>query len=243
MADALKHFGYRVLVVDLDPSENTSKTIGAVTENEYSIVDVLNNECSTIDAIQKLPIADIIPGDEILTVELEHFSAQMGREKLLKKKLKEVDSLYDFVVIDTPPTLGLYMINAMTAADGLIIPLQAEAYSIDGLDKLFNTIQQIRDNEINEKLKVYGTLMTGLDLRNGLDRDLRNELPMVAAHFGFNNFVHYIGIDANIKKVQNIKFKDGELINRSLFENYPKTRGAKDYVNFTKELLEVIANG
>lgn len=240
LADALKHIGYTVLTIDFDPQCNTTDTFGAVYEGENSIVDVLNNDCTTEDAIQHLPLGDIIPGDTILSSELEHFSAKMGREYLLKKKLKEIDDKYDFVVIDTPPNLGLYMINALTAANGCIIPLQAEAYSISGLKDLFNTIQQIKENELNSSLEVYGTLITKFDSRNGLDNDLKAGLPVIANQYGFRTFNSLIRISQEIKKSQNMNFSEDETINRSLFENFKKSNGAADYVDFTKELLEVI---
>ncbi len=240
LADALRHFNYKVLTIDLDPQCNTTDTFGAVYEGENSIVDVLNGDCTTEEAIQHLPLGDIIPGDKILSSELEHFSAKMGREYLLKKKLKEIDADYDFVIIDTPPTLGLYMINALTAADGCVIPLQAEAYSISGLEELFNTIQQIRENELNSNLEVYGTLITKFDSRNGLDNDLKKGLPVIAERYGFKTFNSLIRISQEIKKSQNMNFEEDETVNRSLFDNFKKSNGAADYVEFTKELLEVI---
>ncbi len=240
LADALRHFNYRVLVIDLDPQANTTDTYGAIAEDEYSIVDVLNNSCKTIDAIQHLPMGDIIPGDKILSQQLDHFNAQMGREKLLKKKLKEVDDEYDFVIIDTPPTLGLYMINALTASNGCIIPLQAERYSISGLSELFDTIQKIKENELNTDLEVYGTLITKFDTRNGLDKELKLGLPEIAEQYGFRNFKTNIRVSQEVKKSQNLSFDDGEEINRSLFDNFSNSKAAHDYVDMTKELLEVI---
>ena len=240
LADALRHIGYRVLVIDLDPQGNTTDTYGAVSDGEYSIVDVLNNECKTAESIQHLPMGDIVPGDKVLTSELDHFSSRMGREKLLKKKLKEVDEDYDFIIIDTPPTLGLYMINALTAADGCVIPLQAERYSISGLGELFDTVQQIKENELNTDLEIYGTVITKFDTRNGLDKQLLEGLPQIAEQYGFRNFNSYIRVSQEVKKAQNMNFEEGEEINRSLFDNYPSSNAAKDYVDFTKELLEVI---
>lgn len=240
LADALKHFGYSVLVIDLDPQANTTDTYGAKSDDEYSIVDVLNNSCKTKEAIQHISLGDIIPGDKILTSELDHFNSQIGREKLLKKKLREVEDDYDFIIIDTPPTLGLYMINALTAADGCVIPLQAERYSVSGLGELFDTVQKIKENELNSSLEVYGTVITKFDARNGLDKDLRDGLPVIAEQYGFRNFNSYIRISQEVKKAQNLNFREGQDINRSLFDNFTSCNAAHDYVEFTKELLEVV---
>ncbi len=243
LADALRHFNYRVLVVDFDSQCNTTSTYEAVYEGENSIVDVLNNDCKTTEAIQHLPMGDIIPGDRILSSELEHFSAQMGRERLLKKKLNEIEDDYDFIIIDTPPALGLYMINALTACDGCIIPIKAEKFAKDGLEEFFDTLEKIKENELNNNLKVYGILFTIYDQRNSMDNELLDELPNIAKTYNSRSFKSYIRVSQDIKKAQNLKSVDGETVNRSLFDNYKGSNGAKDYVEFVKELLEVISNG
>ncbi len=244
LADALKHFNYRVLVVDIDPQCNTTNTYGAVYQGENSIVDVLNDDCKTSEAIQHLPMGDIIPGDEILSGEMEHFNAEMGREKLLKRKLSEIEDDYDFVIMDTPPSLGLYMINALAAADGCIIPLQAEKYAKDGLKAFFETVKKIRASEINTDLKVYGILVTKYDARNGLDKKLvETDLPKLANEYNCKGFDAVIRISQDVKNAQDKEFEEGEEINRSLFDNYRNSNAAKDYVAFVKELLEVISNG
>jgi chromosome partitioning protein len=243
LADALKHFKYNVLVVDLDPQCNSTDTYGAKTEDEYTIYDVLDNKCKTEESIQHTPLGDVIPGDKLLADNLDHFTSKMSRELLLKRKLSEVDDDYDFIIIDTPPTLGLYMVNALAASDGCVIPIQAERYSISGLNELFETVKKIKDAGVNEDLEVYGTLITKFDTRNSLDKDLRNGLPEIASQYGFRNFESYIRISQDIKKVQNMVFKEGEEVNRSLFSNYASSNAAADYVAFTKELLGVISNG
>lgn len=248
LTDALIHFNYKVLIVDLDPQCNTTNTFGAKYEDEYSIVDVLDNEIDTKAAIQHMPMGDIIPGDRILSSQVDHFNSMMRREDLLKTKLAEVDDEYDFIIMDTPPTLGIYMINALTAANGCVIPLQAEQYSMDGLGELLTTIQSIK-KQLNPTLEIYGTLITRYDTRNGLDEDLKNGLPELAKQYGFRNFDSIIRVSQDVKKAQSLKPKMNEngepieIVNRSLFLNYSNSNAALDYVNFTKELLEVIANG
>ena len=239
LADALKHFDYKVLTIDFDPSCNATSTYGAEREDVYTLYDVLDNACKVSEAIQHTDLGDIIPGDELLAENLDHFSGKMARESLLKKKLKEVDNEYDFIVIDTPPPLGLYMLNALVAADGCVIPLKAEHYSVAGLKLLFKTIENVISSEINENLRIYGTLITQFDARTKIDRELLEELPKVAKSQGFNHFKSYIRICQEVKNVQNLS--DAE--NKSLYYNAPNCSAAKDYVDFTKELLEVINNG
>lgn len=240
LADALKHYGYRVLVIDLDPQCNTTDTYGAQVDDVNTIYDVLDNACKTKEAVQKMALGDIIPGDKLLADNLDHFNSKLSRELLLKKKLKEVDSDYDFIIIDTPPTLGLYMINALSASDGCVIPLQAERYSIKGLGELFSTIDKIREAGVNDNLTVYGTLITRYDARNELDRSLRLDLPDTADELGFKTFDTCIRVCQDVKKAQNLVFEEGEEINRSLYEHFASCNASEDYVKFTKELLEVV---
>lgn len=243
VADALKNFGFNVLTIDFDPSCNATTTFGAKLEDVYTLYDVLDNACPTKEAIQSTPIGDIIPGDALLAESVDHFSAKMSRELLLKKKVKEVVNDYDYIIIDTPPTLNLYMLNALAAANGCVIPLNADHYSIDGLKLLFGTINQIRENEINENLKVYGTVITKYDARTNIDEELKEGLPQIGEQSGFNTFNNVIRVCQEVKKAQNINATpDDPNPNRSLYVNFPKCKAAIDYVNFTKELVEV-ANG
>ncbi len=244
VADALKNFGFNVLTIDFDPSCNATTTFGAQREDVYTLYDVLDNACPTKEAIQSTPIGDIIPGDSLLAESIDHFSAKMSRELLLKKKIKEVVDEYDYIIIDTPPTLNLYMLNALAASNGCIIPLNAEKYSIDGLDLLFNTINQIRENEINTNLRVYGTVITKFDARTNIDNELKEGLPLIGERDGFNTFDQSIRVCQEVKKAQNINATpDDPNPNRSLYVNFPTSKAAIDYVNFTKELLEVVNNG
>lgn len=240
LADALKHIGYRVLVIDMDPQCNTTDTYNAEVNEVNTIYDVLDNACKTEEAIQHKALGDIIPGDALLADNLDHFNSKLSREVLLKRKLKEVDNEYDYIIIDTPPTLGLYMINALSASDGCIVPLQAERYSVKGLGELLSTIEKIKDAGVNEELEVYGTLITRYDSRNDLDRRLKMDLPDTAQKYGFRTFESYIRVCQNVKNVQNLEFAEEDEVNRSLYDNYPTCNASEDYVRFTKELLEVV---
>ncbi|MBP3195511.1 MAG: ParA family protein [Butyrivibrio sp.] len=244
LADALKHFNYKVLFVDLDPQHNSTSTYGAQIEDENTIVDLLKKDCSAKEAIQETPLGDIIAGDGLLATEENYFNSQKARERILKTQLKEVEDDYDFIIMDTPPNLGIYMVNALTAADGCIIPIKAEQYAIDGLGLLIDTINEVIEL-LNENLKIYGVLMTCYDSRNGLDVGIKEALPEVGEANGFKTFNTQIRVSQDVKKAQAIRDsedEDGNPIkaNRSLFENFKSSNAAVDYVNFTKEVLEEI---
>ncbi len=239
IADALRHLKYKVLFLDLDPQHNATNTYGAKIEDTASIVDVLKKDCEIKEAIQTVPLGDIITGDSLLAQEESYFNTQKAREHILKKILKDAEDDYDFIIMDTPPNLGIYMINALTAADGVIIPIKAEQYAIDGLSLLIDTINEVID-VLNEDLKIYGVALNVYDTRNSLDKDVMNVLPEVGAQKGFSVFKTPIRINQDVKKVQSLR---GENVDRSLFDNYPSSNAAIDYVNLTKEILEVIKNG
>ncbi len=242
VADALKHFGHKVLFIDLDPQHNSTSTYGAEMLDTYTVVDVLKKDCSAKEAIQHTALGDIIAGDELLAQEENYFNAKKARENLLKKQLEEIEPEYDYIVMDTPPNLGIYMINALTAADGCVIPLKAEQYAVDGLGLLVQTVGEVVES-LNEKLKIYGVFLNVYDARNALDRDILQILPQVGKSKGFKVFKTPIRVSQDVKKVQSMRDEIDEngnvkKVNRSLFDNFSGSNAAIDYVNLTKEIMK-----
>lgn len=247
IADALSHLNNKVLLLDLDPQHNSTATYGAKIDGVNTIVDVLKKDCTAKEAIQKMPLGDIIAGDGLLAQEEYFFNSQKARETLLKRALKEVDKEYDYIIMDTPPNLGVYMTNALTAADGCVIPIKAEQYAISGLGLLIQTVNEITE-VLNENLRIYGVTINVYDKRNKLDRETFENLPEAGKEKGFHVFKTPIRISQEIKKVQSMLDTFDEqgnrvVTNRSLYQNFPTSNGAIDYVNFVKELQEVIING
>lgn len=241
IADALVHLNYKVLFIDLDPQHNSTSTYGAIIEDQNTIVDVLKKDCTAKEAIQHTLLGDIIAGDDLLAQEEQYFNSQAAREGILKRQLKDIDAEYDFIIMDTPPNLGIYMKNALTAADGCIISIKAEKYAIDGLGLLLETIDETIEL-LNESLRIYGVLLNVYDSRNALDKQVNEMLPQIGEQKGFRVFKTPIRVSQDVKKVQALPSSDND-VNRSLFENYPTSNAAVDYVAVTKELLEVIDNG
>ena len=148
----------------------------------------------------------------------------------MKKALKEVEEQYDYIIMDTPPNLGVFMLNALTAANGVIIPIKAEKYAIDGLGKLNETIQEVIDNT-NENLEIYGILLTAFDTRNKLDRNIKDQLEDYGEASDTKIF-------KPIRVNQTIKDAQAESV--SLFEKDSTCNGAVDYANLVKELFEIV---
>ena len=242
LSDALTHSGNTVLFIDLDPQHNSTDTYGAVMEDENTIVDVMKKDCTAEEAIQHMPMGDIIPGDKLLAQEESFLNTKTSRELILKKSLAEVDKMYDYIIMDTPPNLGLYLKNALSASDGVVIAIKAEQYAVDGLSQLIEDINDIQEN-VNEGLKIYGVLLNMYDARNRLDREIKEVLPQVGEQKGFKVFDTVIRISQDVKKVQSMRDSvddDGNhtVTNRSLFENYPTSNAAVDYVQLVREILE-----
>ena len=229
IADALKRCGYDVLFVDLDPQCNSTNSFHAQIEGANTLYDVMNGEVSIEDAIQHTDIGDVLAGDPLLSGEESKFMSKPGAYSIIKRNIKKVQDKYDFVIYDTPPNLGIYMLNALVAADGVIIPIKAEKYAIDGLSQLIKSINEVVETE-NEDLKIYGVLMTAYDKRNALDKDMWAQLPKVGEQVGFKVF------KTPVRICQTIKVAQAEDV--SLYDKDSSCTGALDYVDVIKELLE-----
>ncbi len=168
----------RVLLVDMDPQGNATMGCGInKMELAYSACDVLLGESSAADTIISAPEGGfaVLPGNEDLTLAEVKLLQEIGREMKLKKALAPVTGLYDFILIDCPPSINMLTVNALTAADGVLIPMQCEYYALEGLSALLETIQGVRSRG-NPALSIEGILRTMYDPRNSLTRDVSRQL-------------------------------------------------------------------
>jgi chromosome partitioning protein len=174
----------RVLLIDLDPQGNATMGCGVDKRGlERSVTEVLMGECAAADAIVTLEQGgfDLLPANQDLTAaEVRLLTMLAGREHRLEKALEPVRARYDMIVIDCPPALNILTVNALTAADSVLIPMQCEYYALEGLSGLVNTIEQIRDS-VNPRLQIEGILRTMFDPRNNLSNDVAAQL---IEHFG-----------------------------------------------------------
>lgn len=168
----------RVLLVDIDPQGNATMGCGIdKREVEYSTCDVLLGDASAADSIVSAPHGGfaVLPGNEDLTLAEVNLLQEIGREMKLRKALAPVAGLYDYVLIDCPPSINMLTVNALTAADGVLIPMQCEYYALEGLSALLNTIEQVRES-VNPDLEVYGILRTMFDPRINLSNEVSMQL-------------------------------------------------------------------
>lgn len=228
LASFIALFKKRTLLVDMDPQGNATSGIGIDKASiKKSLYDIIIEDADPEEVIVKTGIEKffVIPSNLNLTgaeVELVGF---MGREYKLKKSLEKIKDTYDFIIIDCPPSLGLLTINALAAAQSILIPIQCEYYALEGLSQLVNTIRLVKEN-INDALEIEGVLLTMADYRT----KLTDEVIAEARKF-FNSKVYKTVIPRNIRISEAPGFGKPVAL-------YDKTSiGALKYQEFTKELL------
>lgn len=219
----------RVLVVDADPQSNSTSSLGIKPDDEMlSLYDALVNKVAVSEIIrptsrQRLFIVPAAP--ELAAAEVELVQL-LARETLLQKALKPILPDYDFVLIDTPPSLGLLTINALTASThGVIIPVQCEYLPLEGLGQLVHTINLVREN-LNPALQVAGVVMTMFDSRTNLAMDVVNE---VRQHFPEQIFKTIIP--------RNIRLSEAPSYGEDILAYAPDSAGCKAYQALTEEML------
>lgn len=219
--------GFRVLCIDLDSQTNLSYAMQSSPSSRTSY-DLLMGRADVSQIIQHTPHGDFIPaGDELSSADME--LNKTGKEYRLKEALEPIRANYDFIVIDTPPALGIITVNALTAATNLIIPAQAEVFSLQGIGQLSNTIQAVR-KYCNPALKIIGILLTRHSTRTILSRDMADLIREAAEQLGtgvFNTIIR-----------EGVAIKEAQASQQSIFDYAPKSKPAKDYNNFITEYLE-----
>ncbi|HEX5609948.1 MAG TPA: AAA family ATPase [Solirubrobacterales bacterium] len=228
LAVAFAESGYRVLCIDLDPQGNLTMSQGVDPDKvEKSLYDVLVNDMPISEIIVKREIDIAVASIDLAGAEIA-MSTKIGRERSLEKALKEVSADYDFVCIDTPPSLGLLTINALTAASKVIVPVQCEYLSMRGLVQLQNTLKMIQEN-LNPDVKIEGILPTMLDSRTV---HAKEAVEILEENFGDLVF------QSRIRKA--IKFAEAPVKGASVL----KYDSGSSAANYYRELAkEVLANG
>jgi len=219
----------RVLVVDLDPQGNATTGSGVAKDSlTATSCEVLLGEVTAQEAIVDAEASGyhLIPANADLTAAEVRLMQELGRETKLRAALEPVADNYDFILIDCPPTINMLTLNAMTAADGVLVPVQCEFYALEGLSSLLETIRQVR-NSVNHKLEIEGLLRTMYDPRNRLSTEVSLQL---ANHFADTIYSSIIP--------RNVRLAEAPSFGVPVLKHSPKSRGSMAYLALAGEVLQ-----
>jgi chromosome partitioning protein len=231
LAGALAEDGFRILLVDMDPQANLTSGVGInLNTIQCSISDVLADGRATLPQVI-LPTEtagiDVAPAHiDLASTEGELFTA-LGRESILREAMHDAVDAYDYILIDCPPNLGLLTVNALVAADSVIIPVQTQFYAMKGLNNLVKVINAIR-LKLNRNLRILGLLPTFYDGRTNLARDMLDELRVVGDHHVFSSIVR-----------NTVKLGEAPLVGRPITSYAGASEAARTYREFAREVIDL----
>lgn len=218
----------KVMLIDADPQGNASSGLGIEKEVENSLYDVLINDVEIKDTLQDTCIKTlkVCPSNMNLAGAEVELVSQMSREQRLKEKLENIKDEYDYIIIDCPPSLGLITLNALTASNSVLIPVQCEYFALEGLGQLLNTVNLVKKH-LNKNIDIEGAVLTMYDMRTNLSNQVVKEVKRY-----FDDKVYKTVIPRNIKLSEAPSF--GMPI--SLYD--PKSKGARAYEKLAREILK-----
>ena len=220
---------YRTLLVDADPQANSTTGVGFDLQNvTQSLYDCMVNNSTAKEVILKtdIPYLDLIPSHiDLVGAEIEMINYP-NREMVLKQLIEAVRDDYDFIIIDCSPSLGLITVNALTASDSVIVPVQCEFFALEGLGKLLNTIKIVQ-SRLNTSLLIEGILMTMYDGRLRLSNQVVAEIRRHFEELVFNTIIH-----------RNAKLSEAPSVGKPVILYDANSKGSVNYLNLAKEILQ-----
>ncbi len=229
LAACLAEAGRRTLVIDLDPQSNTTTGLGVDAHRVGgSIYEMLVNDGITVGDVVK---PNLHPNLSLLPAKVDLYAADIElvyldqREYRLQRALGAVKPQYDFILIDCPPSLGLLTVNALTAADGVILPLQCEYFALEGMQQLLNTIRLVRDR-LNPRIHLFGVVLTMYDPRTKLGAEVVRE---ISEHFPRERFQTVIP--------RNVRLAEAPSFGQTILEHDPRSPGALAYKDLAEEVI------
>ncbi len=228
LATVLSHKGFRVLTIDMDPQGNLSFAMNCEMDKSATIYDVLKGDIKTGFAIQHHAIVHTIPTNVLLSsIEME-FTGK-GREFLLKNALQSVKDDYDYILIDSPPGLGVLTVNALVAADYLILPMLPDIFSLQGITQVYETVEHVRQT-CNPHIEIAGILFTKFNPRTRLAKEVHGTAQLIADHLDISVFKTTIRNCLALSEAQSMQC--------NVVDYAPRSTGISDYMSLVDELIE-----
>ncbi len=222
----------KTLLIDLDPQANATTGLSElIIDNNNTIYDAILGDKNVKNCITKTSFShlDIITStNDLVGAEIELVGV-MAREYQLKKALKNVEGRYDIIIIDCPPSLGLLTINALTASNAIVIPIQCEYYALEGLGQLLNTVRLVQ-RHLNKKLEITGILMTMYDGRLNLSKQVVEEVNSFFKEKLFKTFIH-----------RNVRLSEAPSFGKPALLYDANSTGAQNYMTLTEEILQRVS--
>ena len=225
LAAALKAAGQRILLCDFDPQANATSGMGVDKTVSNGIYDVLINSVETEKAIVRTSYGDVLPSSKALAGASVEMIDLPERQFRLRMALEQVRDNYDYVFIDCPPSLELLTLNALCAADSLLVPLQGEYYALEGLSDLMNTVRLVR-RSLNPKLEIEGVLLTMFDGRNRLTRQVQDEVNRCFPEQIFKTVIP-----------RTVRLSEAPSFGKSILHYDIKSKGSEAYLSLAKEIV------
>ncbi|MGZ3637350.1 MAG: ParA family protein [Ktedonobacterales bacterium] len=234
LAACLADAGRRTLVIDLDPQSNTTTGLGVDAHRVgLSMYELLVDENVKVSDVVK---AEIRPNLSLLPAKVDLYAADIElvyldqREYRMRRALESIKQDFDFILIDCPPSLGLLTVNALTASDGVILPLQCEYFALEGMQQLLNTVRLVRDR-LNPKITLFGVVLTMYDPRTKLGSEVVRE---ISEHFPKEKFQTIIA--------RNVRLSEAPSFGLTILEHDPRSPGALAYKQLAEEVIARAAN-
>jgi len=220
--------GKKVIIIDADPQGNASSGVGLEKVTSNSLYDVLINDMKIDDTLQQTSIKNlnVCPSNMDLAGAEVELVSQMSREQRLKEKVDEIKEDYDYIIVDCPPSLGLITLNAFTASDSVLIPVQCEYFALEGLGQLLNTVNLVKKH-LNKELEIEGAVLTMYDIRTNLSNQVVKE---VKRYFGDKVYKTVIP--------RNIKLSEAPSYGLPITLYDEKSKGARAYEKLAREVLK-----
>ena len=220
--------GKKVLMIDADPQGNATSGVGIDKNVNFSIYDVIINDVDIDNTVVETNIKnlEVCPSNINLAGAEVELVSMVSREHRLKEKVEDIKEKYDYIIIDCPPSLGLLTLNAFTASDSVLIPVQCEYYALEGLGQLMDTINLVKKH-LNKDLTIEGALLTMYDIRTNLSNQVVKEVNKY-----FENKVYKTVIP------RNVRLSEAPSYGMPISVYDPRSKGARSYDKFVKEFLK-----